>query len=95
MQESAIRSLTATAFIIFIILLGRTAHTAETKVKPEELPKTVAETIQKRFPDSKLRNITRENVRGEVIYDIELTWKDRKYESDIKESGVTAYRRRV
>jgi uncharacterized membrane protein YkoI len=64
------------------------AAPTEVKVKPEELPKTVSEALKTRFPGLEITSAVKETENGNVVYDIELTQKGRKFESDIKEDGT-------
>jgi uncharacterized membrane protein YkoI len=58
------------------------------KLKPEQLPEKVRKAVDKRFPGATFRQITREIEEGNVVFDIELTLKGRKYEMDVKEDGT-------
>jgi uncharacterized membrane protein YkoI len=64
------------------------AAPTEVKVKPEELPKAVSEALKARFPALEITSAVKETENGNVVYDIELTQKGRKFESDIKEDGT-------
>src|SRR5262249_45745696 len=44
--------------------------------------------IKDRFPGADITSAEKENEDGQVVYDIELKHKDRKYEMDIKEDGT-------
>src|SRR5262249_19199599 len=69
--------------------LAIVVRAAEEKIKPEELPKSVSDTVRARFPDLKFTSITKETeADGQVVYDIELKHKDRKFETDIKADGT-------
>jgi uncharacterized membrane protein YkoI len=61
---------------------------AEVKIKAEDLPKAVADSLKGRFPGLKITSAVKETENGNVVYDIELTQKGRKFESDVKEDGA-------
>jgi uncharacterized membrane protein YkoI len=60
----------------------------EVKVKPADLPKTVSDALQARFPGLSITSAVKETENGHVVFDIELTQKGRKFESDIKADGT-------
>jgi uncharacterized membrane protein YkoI len=61
----------------------------EEKVEAAQLPKAVSDAVNARFPGLKFTSITKETeADGRVVYDIELTQKDRKFETDVKEDGT-------
>jgi uncharacterized membrane protein YkoI len=60
----------------------------EVKVKPDDLPKTVSDALKARFPGLTITSAVKETENGNVVFDIELTQKGRKFESDIKEDGT-------
>ena len=64
------------------------AAPAEVKIKPEELPKAVSDSLKARFPGLEITSADKEIENGNLVYDIELTQNGRKYESDIKEDGT-------
>jgi uncharacterized membrane protein YkoI len=64
------------------------AAPTEIKVKPEELPKAVSEALKARFPGLEITSAAKETENGNLVYDIELSQKGRKFESDIKEDGT-------
>ena len=64
------------------------AAPAEIKLKAEELPKAVSECLKARFPGLQITSAAKETENGNVVFDIELTQKGRKFESDIKEDGT-------
>ena len=69
----------ATAFV---------ARGAEEKISPDKLPKAVADALKVRFPGGTLVSASKDSEKGQVVYDVELKQKDRKYETDIKEDGT-------
>jgi hypothetical protein len=64
------------------------ARGAEEETSPEKLPKAFAATLKARFPGAKLTVAGKDSDKGQVVYDVELKPKDRKYETDIKEDGT-------
>jgi Putative beta-lactamase-inhibitor-like, PepSY-like len=64
------------------------ASAAEVKIAPDKLPKAVADTLTARFPGATLTDASKDSDNGEVVFDVELKFKDRKYETDIKEDGT-------
>ncbi len=60
----------------------------EMKVKPEDLPKAVLAALKSRFSGLEITTAVKESEAGNIVYDIELTQKGRKFESDIKEDGT-------
>ncbi len=69
-------------------LLALRAPAAEEKIDAEKLPKPVADAINNRFPECKITSAAKETENGQVVFDIELSQKNRKFESDIKEDGT-------
>jgi uncharacterized membrane protein YkoI len=64
------------------------AAAVEVKVKPDDLPKSVSDALKARFPGLTITSAVKETENGNVVFDIELTQKGRKFESDIKEDGT-------
>ena len=60
----------------------------EDKPKIEELPKPVSTAVNNRFPGGQITSAQKETENNNVVFDIELTLKDRKYEMDILENGT-------
>ncbi len=60
----------------------------EEKVPLDKVPKAIRDAVNNRFPDAKLNKVSKEKEDGNVVYDIELQHKGRKYEMDIKEDGT-------
>jgi uncharacterized membrane protein YkoI len=58
------------------------------KVAEKDIPKKVMDAVKARFPGAKITSAEKEKSGGDVIYDIELTHKGRKYEMDINEDGT-------
>ena len=67
---------------------AQNAAPVEVKVKPDELPKAVSDALKGRFPVLEITSAVKETENGNVVFDIELTQKSRKFESDIKEDGT-------
>jgi uncharacterized membrane protein YkoI len=77
------------AAMAIIALSGMIARAGEEKIKPDDLPKSVASSLKARFPGLTVISATRETESdGKVIFDIELKQKDRKYETDIQKDGT-------
>ncbi len=86
MRTAMRRSMVAAAMIISLQSRGAAE---EVKIKPDELPKQVADTVGARFPGLTYVSVAKEsNAAGEVVYDIELIQRDRKFETDIKADGT-------
>jgi uncharacterized membrane protein YkoI len=85
MQTSLYRFVAAAALVSVTALVARSA---EEKVKPEDLPRAVAEAVKARFPDGKISDAAKEDENGKTIYDIELKQDGRKYETDIEADGT-------
>jgi hypothetical protein len=74
-------------FAILSIAAG--VHASEVKIDPSELPKPVSDALQARFPQSTILSAAKESdSKGDMVFDIELKHKGRKFETDIKGSGV-------
>jgi hypothetical protein len=58
------------------------------KLTEDKIPQKVMKTIKGRFPDAKITAAEKEKEGDDIVYDIELTSKGRKYEMDIKEDGT-------
>jgi hypothetical protein len=71
-----------------VMLSTIVARAAEETIKPEELPKAVAEALKARFPQGKITSAAKEEDEKSVVYDIELVEHERKFETDIKEDGT-------
>jgi len=73
--------------VVVISLQGR-APAAEEKIKADDLPKQVADSVEARFPGLAYTSITKESDSKGVVYDIELKQRDRKFETDVKADGT-------
>src|SRR6476619_12122 len=75
--------------VVAVALSGLFAQASEEKIKPADLPKSVANSLKARFPGLTITSATRETESdGKVLFDIELKQKDRKYETDIQKDGT-------
>jgi uncharacterized membrane protein YkoI len=73
---------------VFAAALIGNSRAAEVKIKTEDLPKKVSDSLSARFPELKITSAAKEaDSSGKVVYDIELTQKNRKFETDILEDG--------
>ena len=73
---------------VVVTVFVLSVQAAEEKIEPSKLPKEVADALKSRFPDAELTSATKETENGQVVYDLELKQKSRKFESDIKEDGT-------
>jgi hypothetical protein len=73
-----------------LVLLATTARAEdkEEKIPLDKVPKAVMDAIKTRFPGADVTSVEKETEDGQVVYDVELKHKDRKYEMDIKEDGT-------
>jgi hypothetical protein len=85
MQTSIFRFVAAATLVSVTSLLARSA---EEKIKPEDLPKAVADAVKARFPEGKISDAAKEDDHGKTVYDIELKQDGRKYETDIQADGT-------
>jgi hypothetical protein len=71
------------------LFVGATSHAGEVKISPRELPKAVHQALETRFPQATITGAEKEtDAKGTVIFDVELTYKGQKFETDIKDSGA-------
>jgi hypothetical protein len=79
---------------VVVLLLWTMAATADDQakkievIKLEDAPKAVRDAIQGRFPGAKVVTTERETENGQVNFEVNLTYKDRKYELHIQEDGT-------
>ena len=74
---------------IAIIAIGpRPSFAAAEKVAPGDLPKKVMDTLNSRFSKMEIVSAEKETEGGEIIYDVELKQKGRKFETDIRDDGT-------
>jgi uncharacterized membrane protein YkoI len=77
------------AVVAVVALSGLFARASEEKINPRDLPKSVASSLNTRFPGLTITSATRETEsNGKVVFDIELKHKDRKFETDIQKDGT-------
>lgn len=77
------------AAMTFLTLVAMTYQSqAADKVDLEKVPEKVMSAVKTRFPGAESISVTKEVENGDVVYDVELKHKDRKYEMDIKEDGT-------
>ena len=77
------------AVVAIVALAGMVASAGEEKIKPDDLPKSVASSLNdsiSRSHDHQRRTKTESD--GKVVFDIELKQKDRKFETDIQKDGT-------
>src|SRR5262245_33482740 len=67
---------------------GRGAQEKGKSPSLDDLPRKVRDAVTARFPEARLTSVGKETVGKDVVWDIELTQKGRKYEMDIKEDGT-------
>jgi uncharacterized membrane protein YkoI len=83
--------LSASALAVLVLVamaVGADDEKKSKKVDVDKVPKKVMAAVKARFPGAKITSVEKETTDGKVIYDIELTHKDRKYEMDIQEDGT-------
>src|SRR5690242_2166740 len=81
----------AVSVLAGLFTLGAFARAEEKKEKniaAKDLPKKVADALNGRFPGAELTSAEKETEAGNVVYDLELKQKGRKYEMDVKEDGT-------
>lgn len=75
-----------------LVILGSLAQADEKakaeKIAADKLPMKVMAAVKARFPGAEVTSVEKETEMGNVVYDIELKHKGRKYEMDIKEDGT-------
>ena len=77
------------AVVAVVAFSGLFARASEEKINPRDLPKSVASSLNARFPGLTITSATRETEpNGKVVFDIELKHKDRKFETDIQKDGT-------
>jgi hypothetical protein len=86
-MKTTLRGVFTTAIVA--ALVGSQVQASEVKIKTEDLPKKVTESLHTRFPELTITSAAKEtDAGGKTVFDIELKHKDRKYETDIQEDGV-------
>jgi hypothetical protein len=69
-------------------LMTLAANGRAEKIPLDKVPEKIMAAINARFPGAQLKGVEKETEDGAVVFDVELTQKGRKYESDIKEDGT-------
>lgn len=78
-----------TVTTLAILVIGTTSGAAEVKISPRELPTAVHQALEARFPQATITGAEKEtDAKGALIFDVELTYKGQKFETDIKDSGA-------
>jgi uncharacterized membrane protein YkoI len=86
-MRTKIRS--SSAIVAIVALSAVFGRAAEEKIKPGDLAKSVASSLNARFPGLTITSVTRETeADGKVLFDIELKQKDRRFETDIQKDGT-------
>jgi hypothetical protein len=78
----------AIGFVLAALLLAAPVARAQDKPDLDNIPKKVMDSLKAKFPRAVIHKWTRENEGDIVVYDIELTQDQRKFEADIKEDGT-------
>jgi uncharacterized membrane protein YkoI len=60
------------------------------KMSLDKAPKQIQNAVKTRFPGGEVTSLTKEKEGDKIVFDIELTWKGRKYEMDVHEDGTIA-----
>jgi len=66
----------------------KAAAPAAEKIPRDKVPEKILTAVMARFPGAKLTSVEKETEDGQVVYDIELKHKGRKYEMDINADGT-------
>jgi uncharacterized membrane protein YkoI len=77
----------AVAGLVLLAAVAR-ADEKDKKVPLDKVPKAVMDAIKARFPGGEVTSVEKETEDGNVVYDVELKHKGRKYEMDIREDGT-------
>ena len=80
----------ASAVVLAMLMLATAARADDKaqKIAPDKLPQKIKDAINGRFPGAEVTSAEKEVENNQVVYDIELKHKGRKYEMDIKEDGT-------
>jgi hypothetical protein len=71
-----------------LVAAGVWADDKAEKLTPDKLPAKIMAAVKARFPAAEFTAITKETDAGQVIFDIELKERGRKFEMDILEDGT-------
>jgi hypothetical protein len=77
--------------VLGLVLMASPVHsggTKEEKITQDKLPKKVLEAVKSWFAEPKFTALTKETTGDKVVYDLEFTFKGKKYEMDVKEDGT-------
>jgi hypothetical protein len=74
--------------VAMTLLLAGSTRAEEKEKKKVDLPAKVKASLDERFPGAELTGAEKEMEDGNVVYDLELKHKGRKYEMDVKEDGT-------
>ena len=90
MRTSLLHLSVASALTLLLSACGSQSHEGSKaeKLSPNQLPAAVSQTVNSRLPGAHINKAERENEKGTVIYDLELTQNGRKFEMDVKEDGT-------
>jgi hypothetical protein len=86
-RRSVVSGVFAVALISAVATQAAHAQVEET-LRIGQIPAQVMAALQARFPEAEIRESTREEEDGVVLYDIEFQQQGRKFEADIKEDGT-------
>jgi len=87
MQSLAIRCFAVAA--VFTTSAAFADDKAE-KITLAKAPQAVQKSFKARFPGGEVTSLTKEKEGDKIVFDVELTWKGRKYEMDVHEDGTIA-----
>lgn len=92
LMEEILMRLLSRALVASTLISGAIStisHATEERIKSDALPRRTVEALNKRFPGLIYVNISKEtDAKGQVVYDVELKQKGRKFETDIKNDGT-------
>ncbi len=74
--------------VVGLLLFATVATADEKKIPLDQVPAAVMKAIKNRFPGADVSSVEKEKEDGQVMYDVELKHKGRKYEMDIKDDGT-------
>lgn len=74
--------------VLGMFLAATGARADDKKVPLDKVPQKVMAAVKSKFPGAELTSVEQETAEGDLVYDIELQHKGRKYEIDMKEDGT-------
>jgi hypothetical protein len=92
-QENVVRqigvrlSLIAVAGLLVLVSVVRSDDKDQT-ISLDQIPQKVKEAVNARLPGAEVTRAEKETEHGQVVYDLELKHRGRKYEMDVKEDGT-------